>query len=481
MKQDIITLVAKVLNIPCSQVSDKLSYQSIAEWDSLNHVSLMLALEEAFSIHIEGEQVIQLTSVAEIKKYISSLQSDQIETVPTAPTEDQEYTDSFAYHTTTTTAEVHRGLTGVYFDTTTITSIDGQQGTLAYCGYSIEDLTEHATFEEVAYLLLYKQLPKEQQLTQFMKQLQEVQVLPAPVIDLIQSMVQAPPIIVLRTVVSMLAAFDSTRDDTSATSTLHQGIRLLAQLPLIVATHERLRNRQPMLSPKPDLSFVARLLYLLTGTVPSAQVSRIVEKDFILHADHSANASTFTARIVKGTESDLYAAVNAAIATFAGPLHGGAVEQVIKMLQEIGEPEQAAAYVYRQLAQQLPIMGFGHRVYRTEDPRARQMRRIAQELSETCNEYRWIHIADALIEAMEPYARHGIHINVDFYSSIIYHLLNIAHDLSVPMFILSRMAGWLAHILEQQENNILIRPLLLYVGAKPRLYSDFHHGETSCQ
>lgn len=479
MHDTITALIAKTLRIPANQVTDDLCYQSIAEWDSLNHVSLMLALEEAFSISIGGDLLIQLASVAEIKRYLRSLEVEGKEEAAVSLSESQASEQAVGYPTPASVAQgsaepvLHRGLSGVHFDSTTITQINGQQGILTYRGYAIGDLVQHSTFEEVAYLLIYKQLPTARQLERFTTSVQAAQVLPEPVVDMLRSMVQAHPVDALRTAVSMLAAFDTADHDLSYEGTLSQGIRLLAQLPLLIAAHERLRRQEPLLIPRTQLSFAANFLFLLTGEEPSARVAKILDSDLILHADHSANASAFTARVVTSTRSDLYSAITAAISAFAGSLHGGAVEQVMTMLREIGEPQHAAEYVRARQAQQQPIMGFGHRVYRTEDPRAIQMRRILRELSAERNEQKWLDITDALIEAMKPYARHGVHINVDFYASIIYHLLHIPQDVSVSLFILGRMAGWLAQILEQQENNVLIRPLLSYVGEGLRPYLPF--------
>ncbi len=478
MAHDITALIARILRIPEAQVTDDLAYQSISEWDSFSHVSLILALEEEWGIAVDSTLFVQLTSVAAIRTYLLSLDAgehrhttDFVQSrTPSEQEKPSRKKEEGKNEVQQSSPPIYRGLAGIAFDTSTITHIDGEQGALSYRGYSIENLVAHARFEEVAYLLLHNHLPTTQQLQDFVASLQEVQELPQPVLALIEAMTAAHPIDVLRTAVSMLAAFDAVQQAESYDDLRARGVRLMAQIPLIIAAHERLRHQQAILRPQAHLSFAANFLYLLTGREPSAQHTHIINSDLILHADHSSNAATFVARIATSTRSELHAVITAAIAAFAGTLHGGAVEQILTMLQEIGEPQRAAAYVQSQRLQNQSIPGFGHRVYRTEDPRAIQMRRMVRELSAESGERKWLEIADAVIVAMHPYRRHGIHINVDFYAGILYHLLALPQDISVPLFILGRMAGWLAHILEQRERNILIRPLLHYVGEEPRPY-----------
>ena len=448
---DIVTLIAQVLQIPEYMVNDQLSYRSIMQWDSLAHINLMLALETTYGITIEPDTIVTLSSVAQIKAYVhGAFQSIPAQTAASLEPQAE-------------TAAVYRGLAGVTFDQSQITLIDGKQGRLQYRGYSIHDLVEQTTFEETAFLLLNGQLPTTAELQQFKQQLVAAREIPATILDLIQLLKDGHPTEVLRTCLSALATFDAERFDGSAPASEARTIRLIAQIPCLIAAHHAIRQGKTPIQPNPALDHAANFLYMLQESIPSQQAQQIVNQILILHADHSANASTFTARVVAGTRSDWYAALTAAIAAFAGPLHGGAIEQVITMIQAIGTPEQAADYVANLQANNQPVMGFGHRVYQTEDPRARHLRKAAQALSEQ-SDNNYYAILEAVVQAMRPYMAKGIDVNVDFYASVIYHLLGIPHDLFVPAFIVGRTVGWLAQIQEQYANNILIRPLLAYVG-----------------
>jgi citrate synthase len=237
---------------------------------------------------------------------------------------------------------------------------------------------------------------------------------------------------------------------------------------MIVAAHEAIRNRRVPVEPDPELSHAGNFLWMLSGERPSEQAARLLDKDLILHAEHGSNASSFTARVVISTEADLHAAITAAIAALSGPAHGGAAEDVMRMAEEIAEPERAAAYVKARRKAGEPVTGFGHRVYRTEDPRARHMRESVAQLSAEMGEPKWLAILEAVVAAMAPYARFGVNVNVDFYSGVGYRLLAIPPDLFVPVFAIGRIPGWTVQCLEQQANNILIRPLTLYDGPDPR-------------
>jgi len=223
-------------------------------------------------------------------------------------------------------------------------------------------------------------------------------------------------------------------------------------------------------APDPSLGHAANFLWMLKGTPPTPDAARLMDIDMILHAEHGSNASAFTARVVAGTEANLHAAMTAAIAALSGPAHGGAAENVMRMAQEIGTPDAAAEYVKRKRTNKEAIMGFGHRVYRAEDPRARHMRAGVEQMSQAMGEPKWYRILAALVEAMKPYARHGVNVNVDFYAGVVYFLNGIAEDLFVPIFASGRVPGWTVQMLEQMENNILIRPLTLYNGPEPREY-----------
>ena len=365
---------------------------------------------------------------------------------------------------------IYRGLKDVYFERSATTFIDGKAGDLRYRGYSIHDLAQHATFEETGYLLLYGELPTKAQLAEFDGALKAARALPAPVLDIITSVKNAHPMDVLRTAASALAAFDPENADNSREATLRKGIRLTSQVPVIIAAHERIRNGLAPVTADPSLSHAANFLWMLKGEKPSGDAAKLLDTDLVLHAEHGSNASSFTARVVVGTEAGIHAAITAAIAALSGPAHGGAAEDVMRMAQEIGDPANAPAYVKAKRAAKEAITGFGHRVYKAEDPRARHMREGVKRLSQEMGEPRWYEILEALVKEMAPYARHGVNVNVDFYSGVIYHLHGIPKDLFVPIFAIGRVPGWTVQILEQQANNILIRPLTLYNGPAPRAY-----------
>jgi citrate synthase len=366
--------------------------------------------------------------------------------------------------------KIHRGLKGVYFDRSPCTFIDGKAGDLRYRGYSIHDLAENSTFEETAWLLLNGELPNAHQLSAFDKDLKAARSLPEPIYEIIHVMKSAHPMDVLRTAVSALSAFDPDVADNSREATLRKGIRLTSQVAMIVAAHSRIREALEPIPADRELGHAANLLCMLKGTRPSRDAAQLIDRDLILHAEHGSNASSFTARVVVGTEANLHAAITAAIAALSGPAHGGAAEDVMKMAEEIGDAARAADYVRTKRKAGEPVTGFGHRVYRAEDPRARHMRAGVEKLSKEMGEPRWYEILQAVVQAMAPYARHGVNVNVDFYSGVVYHLLGIKRDLFVPIFAVGRVPGWVVQVLEQMENNILIRPLTLYSGPELRSY-----------
>lgn len=377
--------------------------------------------------------------------------------------------------TTDEKIEIHRGLKGVYFERSATTFIDGKAGELRYRGYSIHDLAEKSTFEETAYLLLYGELPNATELAAFTAEMKAARRIPDAVTGIIRAMAHAHPMDVLRTAVSALAAFDPQADDNSPEATRAKGVRLTAQVPVIIGTHAAVRAGKPVPEADDTLGHAANFLWLVTGRKPSADAAQLMDRDLILHAEHGSNASSFTGRVVIGTEANLHAAMTAAIAALSGPAHGGAAEDVMKMAQDIGTPEAAAQYVKAKRAAGEAVTGFGHRVYRTEDPRARHMRDGVEKLSREMGEPKWFAILQAVVEAMRPYARFGVNVNVDFYSGVIYYLNGIAPDLFVPIFAVGRVPGWTVQCLEQLENNILIRPLTLYDGPAPREYVPVNH------
>ena len=366
--------------------------------------------------------------------------------------------------------DIHRGLAGVYFERSRVCYIDGRAGELRYRGYSIHDLAELSTFEETCCLLFNGELPNKDELARFDADLKAARKLPPEIYKLIEISKNAHPMDVLRTAVSALAAFDPDVADNSPQAILRKGVRLASQVPMIVSAHEHIRNGRAPVDPDPALGHAANFLYMLKGAAPSADAARLMDTDMILHAEHGSNASSFTARVVAGTEANLHAAMTAAIAALSGPAHGGAAENVMKMAQEIGEAANAAEYIKRKRANKEPVMGFGHRVYRAEDPRARHMRAGVEKLSREMGEPKWYQILEALVAAMERYARHGVNVNVDFYAGVVYYLNGISADLFVPIFAIGRVPGWTVQVLEQMENNILIRPLTLYNGPEPREY-----------
>ncbi len=369
-----------------------------------------------------------------------------------------------------TAPKVHRGLKDVLFERSDCTFIDGKAGELRYRGYSIHDLAQNSTFEETGYLLLHGKLPTKAELAQFDAGLKAARQLPPAVLDIIAAVKAAHPMDVLRTAVSALAAFDAEVGDNSREATLRKGVRLTSQVPMIVAAHERIRNGKAPVAPDAGLGHAANFLWMLKGEKPSADAAELLDTDFVLHAEHGSNASSFAARVVVGTQANIHAAITAAVAALSGPAHGGAAEDVLGMAQEIGEPANVAAYVKRKREAKEAITGFGHRVYRAEDPRARHMREGVKRLSKEMGQPKWYEILEALVKAMAPYARHGVNVNVDFYSGVIYYLHAIPKDLFVPIFAVGRVPGWTVQILEQLDNNILIRPLTLYSGPAPRDY-----------
>ncbi|MGA7001024.1 MAG: citrate/2-methylcitrate synthase [Pseudolabrys sp.] len=366
--------------------------------------------------------------------------------------------------------KIHRGLRGVYFDRSPCTFIDGKAGELRYRGYSIHDLAEHSSFEETAWLLLNGDLPSKQQLASFDAELKSARKLPAAIVDIIRTIKSAHPMDVLRTATSALSAFDPETADNSREATLRKAVRLTSQVPMIVAAHSRLRAGEEPVAADQALGHAANLLWMLTARKPSADAAQLIDRDLILHAEHGSNASSFAARVVIGTEANLHAAIVAAIAALSGPAHGGAAEDVMKMAEEIGDPSRAAGYVREKRKAGVAVTGFGHRVYRAEDPRARHMRAGVERLSKEMGEPKWFEILQAVVTAMAPYARHGVNVNVDFYSGVVYHLLGIKRDLFVPIFAIGRVPGWVVQVLEQLENNILLRPLTLYNGPDARAY-----------
>ena len=362
--------------------------------------------------------------------------------------------------------EIMRGLKDVYIDTSEASFVDGQVGKLLYRGYNIHDLAEEATFEEVIYVLLYAALPKKDELAKLDAVLRANRDIPDEVIQVLRLVKNSHPMDALRTGVSALAGFDPEVEDNSPEATIRKGLRLTAQGPNIVAAHHRIRNGKEPVAPNADLNHAGNFLYMLSGAVPDEETQNLMDVDFILHAEHSSNASSFGARVTASTLSDLHSAIVTGIGVLKGPWHGGAAEAVMKMAQDIGQPENAEEYARKVLEGGGRIMGFGHRVYKAEDPRARHLRTRSQELGEKMGQPHWFQILRYMEEkVMVPYRSKGIFVNVDFFAGSIYHLLGIPEDLFIPIFALGRIPGWTLQCVEQYENNILMRPLLEYTGA----------------
>ena len=361
--------------------------------------------------------------------------------------------------------EIIKGLKDVYLDTTTSSFIDGQEGKLLYRGYNIHDLAEKSTFEEVIYLLFYGKLPTKQELQEFDALLRGNRRIPDEVIQVLDLVKASHPMDALRTGISALAAFDPEVKDNSTEATIRKGIRLSAMGPTIVAAHHRLRQGLEPVAPNPDLNHAGNFLYMLFNEMPEQETIDLLDVDFILHAEHGANASAFGARVAASTLSDLHSAVTTGIGVLKGPWHGGAAEEVMKMALDIGQPENAAEYCRNILDNGGRIMGFGHRVYKAEDPRARHLRERSRALGEKKGQPNWFKILTYVEdEVMVPYRSRGIFVNVDFFAGSIYYLLEIPDDLFISIFALGRIPGWTLQCVEQFEDNMLIRPLLEYVG-----------------
>lgn len=362
------------------------------------------------------------------------------------------------------------GLEGVVAGESSISDVNGLEGQLIYAGYDIHDLAQYSTFEEVIYLLWNLELPTRPELEELKRQLNRESGLPAQILDLIRSIPKdANPMDMLRTVVSALSFYDPDGADMSREANVRKAIRLTAKFPIIVTTFQRLRKGQEPIEPREDLSLAGNFLYTLTGEEPDDIATRTMDVAFILHADHELNASTFSARVTAATLSDMYSAVVSAIGTLKGPLHGGANEGVIKNLLEIGNVDNVEAWTKGALEHKKKIMGFGHRVYRTEDPRATHLRDMSRLLGERTGEKKWYEMSRKMEEVMLREKK--LNPNVDFYSASTYYALGLPTDLFTPIFACSRISGWTAHILEQYKNNRLIRPRAEYVGPRGLKYT----------
>jgi citrate synthase len=360
-----------------------------------------------------------------------------------------------------------RGLEGVIANESSLSNVIGDIGELSYCGYHIDDLVENCCYEEVVYLLHHNRLPNQEELLSFEKSFRAERSLPEPILNFLkQAPKDASPMDVLRTTISMLGLYDhrSNIGEPDMVANAAIAISLCAKSATIVAAFHRFRNGLELPPVREDLTEAQHFLYLITGEVPTDTAARVLDVALILHADHGMNASTFSARVTVATLSDMYSAVTAAIGALKGPLHGGANEGVIHMLQSIGELEKVDAWVEGKLERKEKIMGIGHRVYKVLDPRAPHLRKLAVLLTEELGEPKWIQMSERIAEIMRT--RKGLEANVDFYSATVYYSLGIPTDLFTPIFAISRTSGWTAHLLEQLSDNRLYRPLTLYTGPK---------------
>jgi len=354
------------------------------------------------------------------------------------------------------------GLEGVVAGESEICYIDGNEGILSYRGYNIHTLALHATFEETIWLLWKGTLPRKDELASLKAALFATYALPAPVSEFLKANLQASPMDVLRTAVSMLSLYDPEAKDMSPEANQRKATKLMSQTSTIVSSFGRLRTGQAEIAPDPELSFAANFLYCLTGKKPDAVMTHVFDVALTLHADHELNASTFAARVTAATLSDIYSAVTSGIGALKGPLHGGANEEVIRMLLQVGSSEKAVERVHEMFANKVKIPGFGHRVYRTEDPRATHLRRMSEELGKSTGQEDLYLMSSRVEETVKGEKK--LNPNVDFYSASAYYSLGIPIDLYTPIFAVSRMSGWTAHVLEQYHNNRLIRPRAEYKG-----------------
>ena len=362
-----------------------------------------------------------------------------------------------------------KGLREIIAAETSISDIDGDTGRLWYAGYEIGDLARNATFEETVYLLHNLALPNRQELNQLHTFLVRERELHPFLARMMPTLAQnASAMSMLRTGISASSAFDPDGWDDSPEAEYRKATRMIAETPTLIATFDRLRTGREVIPPHPDLSHAANFLWMLHGEEPDPADARVLDTTFVLYADHTMNASTFTARVIASTLSDMFSAITGAIGALKGPLHGGANEEAQKMAEEVGKPENAEAYVRERLARHDKIMGFGHAVYRTMDPRAAVLKQLCKELGERVDQPQWYEIYAALEAA--TFEQKGLYPNVDLYAAGVYHMLGIPTDLMTPLFSLARMAGWTAHVREQYANNRIIRPGSEYVGARDRTY-----------
>ena len=356
-----------------------------------------------------------------------------------------------------------KGLEGIVANSTSLSDVLGQEGILIYAGYDINEIAGNASFEETIHLLWHGELPNRAQLDTLSKKLRAARELPQPIVDFLRNAPKnAGPMDVIRTAVSMLGLYDANPKDESPEANYNRSVSITAKMGVITAYFHRARKGLDLPPVRTDLSEAAHFLYLINGTEPSTEAARTLDVAYVLHADHGMNASTFSARVTIATLSDMYSAITSAIGTLKGPLHGGANEGVIHMLQEIGSEDKVDAWVETQLEQKKKIMGIGHRVYKVLDPRAPHLREMAIILSNQLGEPKWIRMSERIASILKE--RKGLNANVDFYSATVYYSMGIPTDLFTPIFAIARAAGWTGHVMEQLADNRLYRPLSEYTG-----------------
>jgi citrate synthase len=369
-------------------------------------------------------------------------------------------------------AEIKEGLQDLVIANSSICWVDGERNKLTYAGYDINDLAAHSSFEEVVYLLWHGRLPSRAELGDLKTDLARNRSVPPEVLNLISRLPRTEyPMEALRTAVSAVALYDPEAEDMSFEVNRRKAVRLTAQMATLVAALGRIEEGKEPIEPDQSLDHAANFLYMLRGERPNQEESHYFDVALIVHADHSYNASTFTARVIASTLSDMHSAVTGAIGALKGPLHGGANEQVMKMLLQIDTVERADAYIHNLLAQKKKVMGFGHRVYRGEDPRALILKRMSQELGRRAGQTKWFEISNHIEELMKR--EKNINSNLDFYSASAYYVLGIPVTLYPLIFAVSRISGWSAHVLEQYAHNRLIRPLAEYVGPRDLKWAPF--------
>jgi 2-methylcitrate synthase len=364
-------------------------------------------------------------------------------------------------------SDIHRGLEGVVVDTTRISKVMPEINALVYYGYPVQELAEQCSFEEVAWLIWHGELPNARQLAEFQAEERRQRELSSDLLAVLQRCPRgAHPMDVLRTGVSFLGMEDPEPEKQDAATNLKRSNRVLAKAPTMVATFYRLRKGLELIPPRHELGFSENFFHMTLGSVPALEVVKAFDASLVLYAEHGFNASTFTTRVVVSSLSDIYSGVTAGIASLKGPLHGGANEAVMQMLLEIGEPSRAREWLLTALREKRKVMGFGHRVYKKGDSRVPTMKKYARQMAQHTGQTKWLDIADILEATMAE--QKGIHPNLDFPSGPAYHMMGFDTDMFTPFFVMARITGWTAHMLEQLASNRLIRPLSQYTGPGER-------------